>query len=313
MKAVVFDSYGPPSVLKLTEVDTPVPVKGEILIRIKATAVNTGDVRLRKAEPFMVRLFFGLFKPKKHILGVVISGVVEQVTEGVTKYKVGDEVFGLTDMLLSSYAEYVCLPEDAPIALKPQGLTHEQAAVIPFGGHAAMDFLRKAGVKAGDKVLIYGASGAVGTAAVMLAKYFGAHVTGVCSAANIDMVKSLGADEVIDRNSAAWKGHQGKYDIIFETVDKVKLKVLEPMLEKGGTIILGSAMIGGMLAAMFSKNKVLTGMVEARADDMALLAELATQGKYQAVIDRTYPLSEMSEAHAYVEKGHKKGNVAIVV
>lgn len=313
MKAVVFDSYGPPSVLKLKEVDTPVPAKGEVLIRIKATAVNTGDVRLRKAEPFMVRLFFGLLKPKKHILGVVISGVVEQVTEGVTKYKVGDEVFGLTDMLLSSYAEYVCLPQDAPIALKPQELTHEQAAVIPFGGHAAMDFLRKAGVKAGDKVLIYGASGAVGTAAVMLAKYFGAHVTGVCSAANIDMVKSLGADEVIDRNSAAWKDHQGKYDIIFETVDKVKLKVLEPLLEKGGTIILGSAMIGGMLAAMFSKNKVLTGMVEARADDMALLAELATQGKYQAVIDRTYPLAEMSEAHAYVEKGHKKGNVAIVV
>lgn len=313
MKAVIYKKYGPPSVLQLTELDTPTPRKGQLLIQVKATAVNSADVRLRKADPFLVRLAFGLFKPQKQVLGMAFSGVVQQLGEGVTSYQVGDEVFGLSEKELGTYAEYLCLPEIAEIAVKPSTLSHEQAAVIPFGGHTALHFFKQVAIKPGQKVLIYGASGAVGTAAVMLAKHYGAEVTGVCSTANCDMVAELGADHVIDRTKTDLNSIADKYDVVMETVGKVPLKELEKLTKDTGSIILVAGMIEAMFGAMFSKRKVLVGSAEATADDIAFLADLVTNGEFKPVIDRKYGLDEIVGAHTYVDKGHKKGNVAIVI
>lgn len=313
MKAVVYKSYGPPSVLQLTELNRPIPEKGQLLINVKATAVNSADVRLRKADPFLIRLAFGLFKPKKQVLGTVFSGVVQQVGAGVTRYQVGDEVFGLSEKDMGTYAEYLCLDESSEIAIKPQGLSHEQAAVIPFGGHTALHFFKQAPIKPNNKVLIYGASGAVGTAAVMLAKYYGAEVTGVCSTSSMGLVASLGADHVIDYTKTDMNSIAEKYDVVMETVGKVPLNVLEKLTKESGAIVLVAGMLKAMLGATFSKRKVLVGSAEATADDIALLAELVNKGVYKPIIDRTYKLEEMVEAHSYVDGGHKKGNVAIVI
>ncbi|MEN9611124.1 MAG: hypothetical protein RLZZ628_1938, partial [Bacteroidota bacterium] len=198
MKAIIFTKYGPPEVLQLKEVEKPFPKDNEILLKIKATAANSGDCRIRRADPFAVRFIFGFLKPKINILGGVFSGEIEAIGKNVKLYKVGDSVFGATDMRFGAYAEYICLPESGTMALKPTHFTHTEAAVIPFGGTTAWHFLKKAAIKSGQKVLIVGASGAVGTAAIPLAKVLGAHVTAVCSAANIDLVKSLGADQAID-------------------------------------------------------------------------------------------------------------------
>ncbi|GAB4039398.1 NAD(P)-dependent alcohol dehydrogenase [Spirosoma gilvum] len=198
MKAIIYMKYGAPGVLQLKEVEKPTVKANEILIKVKATAVNSGDLRLRAANPVGVRLFFGLIKPKKNILGGVFSGEIEKVGPEVRRFNVGDQVFGSTGMNFGAYAEYKCLSEDAVLALKPTTISHQEAAVIPFGGTTALYFIRKANLKSGQNVLINGASGAVGTAAIQLAKYYGAIVTAVCSTANIDLVKSLGADQVID-------------------------------------------------------------------------------------------------------------------
>jgi NADPH:quinone reductase-like Zn-dependent oxidoreductase len=218
MKAAVYFQYGQPSVLEVKEVAKPSPKDNEILLRIKASAVNSGDVKLRKADPFAVRFFYGLIKPKINILGSVFSGEVESVGKDVKKFKVGDLVFGHTDMRLGSYAEYKCFPEDGSLALKPANITHAEAAAIPFGGVTALHFIKKANIKPGQKVLIAGASGAVGSAAVQLAKSFGAEVTGVCSTANISLVKSLGADKVIDYTREDFTKNGEMYDLIFDTV-----------------------------------------------------------------------------------------------
>ena len=198
MKAIIYTKYGTPEVLQIKEIDKPVPRENELLVRNYATAVNSGDVRLRKADPWAVRLFFGLTKPKINILGGFLSGEIEAVGKNVSKFNKGDKVFGATGMGFGSYAEYKCLPQDGILAVKPNNISHQDAATICFGGIAALFFLKKANIKSGQKVLVYGASGAVGTAAVQLAKYFGAEVTGVCSTSNIRLVKSLGADKVID-------------------------------------------------------------------------------------------------------------------
>jgi NADPH:quinone reductase-like Zn-dependent oxidoreductase len=317
MKAIVFTQYGPPGVLQLKEVEKPSPGDNEILLSIKATAVNSGDWRLRKADPFAVRLLLGLTKPKINILGSVFSGEVELVGKNVKLFKIGDQVFGHTDMRFGAYAEYKCLPETGSLALKPGSLSHTEAAVIPFGGAAALYFIKKAAIKPGQKVLIYGASGAVGSAAVQIAKHFGATVTGVCSTANIDLVKSLGADKVIDYAKDDFAQNGEKYDVIIDTVNKVSFSRSLQSLNKSGLLILSAAgmseMIQGFWTSMTSNKKVLTGVISHSAEDIKFLKALLETGELRPVIDKTYSLEQIAEAHAYVENGHKKGNVAITV
>jgi NADPH:quinone reductase-like Zn-dependent oxidoreductase len=315
MKAIVYEQYGAPEVLQLKEVEKPILKNNEILLRIKATAVNSGDVRLRKADPFAVRFIFGFIKPKINILGSVFSGEVESVGKEVQKFKVGDQVFGHTDMSFGSYAEYKCLPENASIALKPANISHNEAAVIPFGGVTALHFMKKAIIKPGQKVLVVGASGAVGSAAVQLAKSFGANVTGVCSTVNIDLVKSLGADRVIDYTKEDFTQNGETYDVIFDTVKTISVSRSIKSLNKNGIMILSAAgmqeMLQGIWVSMTSSKKVMTGVISHTAADIIFLKGLIEAHKLKPVIDRTYSLEQIAEAHAYVEKGHKKGNISI--
>jgi 2-desacetyl-2-hydroxyethyl bacteriochlorophyllide A dehydrogenase len=317
MKAVVYKQYGSPEVLQLIDVEKPMPKNNEILLRIKATAVNSGDVRLRKADPFAVRFMSGLIKPKINILGSVFSGEVESIGKDVTLFKIGDQVFGHTDMRFGTYADYKCLPEKGSLALKPANITHTEAAVIPFGGTTALHFIKKAVIKSGQKVLVVGASGAVGSAAVQLAKSFGAHVTGVCSTANIDLVKSIGADAAIDYTKEDFTQNGKTYDVIFDAVNTISIARSLKSLDKKGTMILSAAgmseMLQGFWVSMTSTKKVITGIISHKAEDIIFLKKLIEAGKLEPVIDRTYPLEQMAEAHAYVEKGHKKWNVAIEI
>ncbi len=317
MKAIVYTSYGSPEVLQLKEVEKPIPAKNEILIRIKATAVNSGDCRLRAADPFAVRFFFGLFKPKKTILGSVFSGEVEQTGASVTMFKKGDQVFGSSGMRFGAYAQYVSLPETATMALKPEQLSHQEAAVIPFGGNTALHFIKKAGIKPGQKVLIYGASGSVGTAAIQLAKQAGAVVTGVCSTANMSLVKSIGADKVIDYTKEDFSQNGETYDMIMDTVRKMPYKKGLQSLTKNGILILSAAgiseMLKGIWTSLTSSKKVLIGVISENTDGLLFLKNLLESGNYKPVIDKTYKLEQLAEAHAYAEKGHKKGNIAITI
>ncbi len=317
MKAAVYIQYGKPEVLQVKDVDKPLPKNNEILLRVNATAVNSGDVRLRKADPFAVRFIFGLMKPKVNILGSVFSGEVEAVGNDVKKFKVGDQVFGHTDMSFGAYAEYLCLPENGSLTLKPTNITHSEAAVIPFGGVAAGHFIKKANIQPGQKVLVVGASGAVGTAAVQLAESLGAAVTGVCSTANIALVKSLGADKVIDYTKEDFTKNGETYDVIFDTINTIPVFGSLNSLTKNGIMILSAAemkeILQGLWISKTSSKKVLTGVISHTAVDIIFLKELIEAGKYKPVIDKTYPLEQIAEAHAYVEKGHKKGNVSIII
>ena len=318
MKAIVYEKYGSPEVLQLKEVDMPVPDNGEVLIRVYATAVNSGDIRVRKADPFAVRLVMGLFRPRKKILGLVFAGMVEAVGKGVTRFKEGDQVYGSTGMNFGTYAEYMTLPETAVLAKKPSGMVYKEAAAIPFGAATALHFLRKAKIQAGQKVLIYGASGAVGTAAVQLAKHFGAEVTGVCSRQNLDLVRSLGALKVIDYKTEDFCKNGETYDIIFDTVGKSSFSGSLKSLSASGYYLRAVHMalvpvIHGIWTSLTSGKKVIGGVAGETADDLIFFNKLIETGDLKAVIDRCYSLEEMDEAHSYVEKGHKKGNVVITV
>jgi NADPH:quinone reductase-like Zn-dependent oxidoreductase len=317
MKAAIYTQYGPPEVLQVKQVEKPTPMKNELLIRIRATAVNSGDWRLRKADPFAVRFIFGLFTPKIQILGSVFSGEVEQVGEDVKQFKVGDLVFGHTDMRFGSYAEYICMPENGSIALKPETISHAEAAVIPFGGVTALHFIKKAGIQPGQKVLVVGASGAVGSAAVQIARSLGAEVTGVCSTANIALVKSIGANKVIDYTKEDFTRNGETYDVIFDTVNALSVSRSVKSLSKNGIMILSAAgmpeMLRGFWISKTSNKKVLTGVISHKAADILFLKELIEKGQFKPVMEKTYPLEQIAEAHAYVEKGHKKGNVAIEI
>ncbi len=317
MKAAVYNQYGSPEVLQIEEVAKPTPQDNEILIRIKATAVNSGDVRLRKADPFAVRFFFGLLKPKKNILGTVFSGEIESAGKDVKLFKAGDQVFGHTDMNFGAYAEYICVPEDGSLALKPENIPHNHAASIPFGAVTALHFIKKTAIQPNQKVLIVGASGAVGSAAVQLAKSYGAIVTGVCSTANIDLVKSIGADKVMDYTKEDFTQDGEVYDLIFDTVNTISVSRSLKSLAKNGILILSAAgmseMMQGSWISMTSGRKVLTGVISHQASDIIFLKKLVAAGKFKAVIDRTFPLNQIATAHAYVEKGHKKGNVVVEV
>ena len=318
MKAIVYESYGRPEVLQLKEVEKPTPKANEVLVRIYATAVNSGDVRMRKADPWAVRLMLGLIRPKIRILGVVLAGEIEAVGKDVTLFKEGDSVYGMTGMSFGAYAEYKCLPEDGVLAIKPASLTYKEAAAIPFGGNTALHFLRKAKIQAGQKVLIYGASGAVGTSAVQLAKYFGAEVTGVCSTANVAMMKSLGADKVIDYNKEDFSKNGETYDIVFDTVGRSPFSGSLKSLKKNGYYLRVvhmslSPVIRGLWTSLTSSKKVIGGVATEKAENLIFLNSLIEAAQLKPVIDRTYPIEEIVEAHEYVEKGHKKGNVMITI
>jgi NADPH:quinone reductase-like Zn-dependent oxidoreductase len=317
MKAAVYEQYGAPEVLKIKEVAKPSPNQNEVLVKIKATAVNSGDWRLRKADPFAVRFIFGLLKPKKQILGSVYSGEVESVGEAVKDFKVGDDVFGHTDLNFGSYAEYNCIPEGGSVTLKPLKISHEEAAIIPFGGVTALHFIKRAMIKRGQKVLIIGASGAVGSAAVQLAKSLGAEVTGVSSSSNIALVKSIGANKVIDYTREDFTKNGETYDVIFDTVNAISIAKSLKSLSRQGVLILSAAgmaeMIHGAWISMTSKRKVLTGVISHSKSDIVFIKELIEADKYKPVLDRTYSLEQIAEAHAYAERGRKKGNIAITV
>lgn len=323
MKAVVYTKYGPPDVLRLEEVENPTLRDDEVLIKVRATSVTAADYRMRGSNfpPLFWlpgRIIFGLRRPRKKILGANLAGEVEAVGKNVGRFSEGDRVFGSSGSRFGSYAEYVCLPEKAAVVSMPENVTYEEAAAIPFGSFTALFFLRdKGNIQSGQSVLIYGASGAVGTAAVQLAKYFGAQVTGVCSTENVELVSSLGADTVIDYTKKDFTEKDQKYDLIFETVGKSSVIRGMGSLKKDGiylaNVIGPSVLLQLLRTSVIGSKKVKGGIASEKTEDLLFLKELVETGEMKPVVDRSYPLAQIVKAHRYVEKGHKKGNVVITV
>ncbi len=322
MKAIVYTKYGPPDVLQLKEVEKPAPKENEILVKVKATTVTVADIRARSftvPRPvwLVARIALGFRQPKKEILGMELAGEVESVGKDVKRFKEGDQVFAATLAGFGAYAEYKCLPEDGPVSIKPSNITYEESAAIPIGARTALFFLRKANIQRDQKVLVYGASGSVGTYAVQIAKFFGANVTGVCSTKNMELVKSLGADEVIDYTTDDFSSKGEIYDVIFDTVGKSSFSGCMKSLKKDGTYINLTVLLPGvrMLWTKLTTNKklILGQNSPETFEALNFLKELVETGKLKVVIDRYYAFEEIVEAHRYVEKGHKKGNVVINV
>ena len=322
MKAMVYEKYGPPEVLHLKEIEKPTPKNNEVLIKIQATTVTSGDWRVRSLNVptgfgLIMRLVFGVSKPKQPILGTELAGVVESVGKDVSKFKVGDPVFAFSDAAMGCYAEYKCMPEDGAVALKPSNLSYEEAAALSFGGTTALHFFKKAKLQRGEKVLINGASGGVGTAAVQLAKHFGAHVTGVCSTANMELVRSLGASHVIDYTVDDFTQNGETYDVIVDTAGTAPFSRSKASLKEKGRLLQVLGSLPDMLripwVSITSSKKVIAGPAAGRAEDLRFLAALAEAGEFKPVIDRRYPFEQIAEAHRYVDTGRKKGNVIITL
>lgn len=323
MKAVVCTKYGPPEVLQIENIEKPVPKNNEVLVKVYATTVTAADYKVRsfdvpKSFWLAARLMLGLRKPRKSILGMELSGEIESVGKDVTLFKKGDKIFAATLQTFGAYAEYKCLPEDGPVALKPTNTTYEEAAAIPIGARTAFHYLKKIGdVKPGQKVLIYGASGSVGTYAVQLAKYFGAKVTGVCSTSNLGLVKSIGADKVIDYTTVDFIENFETYDIIFTTVDKCPFRACKNALSINGTYLNIGRPIPSLQMiwmSLISRKKIAVGKNSPEtAEVLIFLKNLVELGLLKPVVDRSYTLDQIVEAHRYAGKGHKKGNVVISV
>jgi NADPH:quinone reductase-like Zn-dependent oxidoreductase len=322
MKAAVYTEYGSPDLVRIREVDKPAPGDNEVLIRVCASTISAGDWRAltlkmpRGFGPFG-RLFFGIRRPRQPILGTELAGEIESVGKAVSRFKVGDQVFALPGARMGSHAEYRCMPEDRAIAHKPPNLSYGEAAALSFGGTTALDFLRRGNLRSGEKILVNGASGAVGTASVQLARHFGADVTGVTSSANVDLVKSLGANHVIDYTHEDFTTNGETYDVIVDTAGTAPYSRCKNSLREGGRLLLVLGTLTDLLTAplisMTSDKKIVAGPAAGRTEDLRFLAELAEAGEFTPVIDRQYPLEQIVEAHRYVDTGRKKGNVVITV
>ena len=322
MKAIVCTKWGSPDVLQLKEVEEPVPKDNEVLIKIHATTVTAGDCEMRGLKfplgmRLLARIGFGFRGPRKKIIGQELAGEIESIGKDVKLFKKGDRVFGAPGFVFGAYAEYVCLPEKGVLALKPTNMTYEEAATVPLGGLNSLHFLRKGNIRSGQKVLINGAGGSIGTYGVQLAKSFGAEVTAVDSTSKLDMLRSIGADHVIDYTQEEFTKTGERYDVIFDVVGKGPFSGLIGSLKDQGILLTANSMRSRIVRepgkSKTSSKKIIGGSVEYKTEHLNFLKELIEAGKIRSVIDRRYPLEQTAEAHRYVETGHKKGNVVITV
>jgi NADPH:quinone reductase-like Zn-dependent oxidoreductase len=319
MKAVVYDRFGPPDVLQLRDLPAPRPDDDEVIIRVRATTVTAAEAAMRQGRPLWGRVVLGLVRPRRRmrVLGTELAGVIESVGKDVTRFRVGDEVFGFAGFRIGANAEYMRLSEAASICIKPTNTSFEEAAAAVDGASTALFFLRdKAGLRAGDRVLIVGASGSIGSYAVQLAAHFGAEVTAVCSTRNVDFVKSLGADRVIDYTRDDFTQANELYDIVFDTAGKSSFAACRGTLKRGGRYAATTGLVNYLLAfctRLGGGTRVITGMSVDKSEALPFLRSLIEAGRLRIVIDRCFSLEEIVEAHRYVDSGHKRGNVAIKV